>query len=108
MQDTQSVSDLSIRGRVDLTALHITKEVVQHVIATLSVVVSCMVSEITSLVNRVIHGTVRTGLLRGVIATVSIVVGGSIVGWGTWVHLAGMIIVAGGRSCKILQVSNHC
>ena len=104
----QTLSNLGVGTRVDLTALRITEEIIQSLESTLSVVIRSMLTKITSMGNRIVDRTVRRWLLRGIVAVVSVVVGSAILGSRTRVHLRRMIVVAIGGSCKILQVSNHC
>jgi hypothetical protein len=98
-----------IRGWINATALGISKEVVQGIIAALSVVISCVLTKIASVADRIIDRTVRARLLRGVVTLVCIVMRVAVIwtGTGTGVHLSRMIIIASGGSCKILQVSDY-
>lgn len=106
LQSHQSLSDLSIRGRVDLTTFRITEEVVQSIVAALSIVIRSMLAEITAMAHWVIDWTIGGRLLWRVITVVVCMVGIAIIRRS--VHLSGMIVIARGGSCKILQVSNYC
>ena len=108
LQSHQSLSDLSIRRRVNLTALCITEEVVQGIVTALSVVVRGMLAEITAMAHRVIDWTIRGWLLRCVIAVVTGVVRIAIISRRARVHLGAMAIIVRASSCKVLQVSNYC
>lgn len=104
----QSLSDLGVGARIDLAALCITKEIIQSLETTFSVIIGGMLTEISSMTDGIVDRAVRRRLLRGIVAVVCLVVGSAVLRSRARVHLRGMIIVTIGGSCKILQVSNHC
>jgi hypothetical protein len=104
----QSLSNLSIRTRIDLAALRIPEEVIQSVVSAFSVVICGMMTDITSMADGIVGRVVRRRLLKGIIADVSLVMRRGILGSRARVHLRRMIVVTIGGSCKIMQVSNHC
>ena len=108
LQSHQSLSNLSIGGRINLTTLYITEEVVQGIITTPPIVIRGMLAEIATVAHWVIDWTVRGWLLRGVVAVVAGVVRVSIISRRTRVHLGAMAVIVRSGSCKVLQVSHYC
>ena len=105
LKSHQTLSNLGVRGGIDLTTLGITEEVIQDVVATLSVVECGVLANISTMavVDRAIGG----GMLRSVVWGL-VGVGVSIWTWRrTWVHGSAMIVVTLVRSCEVLQVSDY-
>lgn len=102
----QALANLGIGSWVDLSALGVAKELVQGIVISLSVVVGCMLADVTSMADWIVNWTVGSWLLGSVVAIMGGVV--AVTGGRAGVHLGTvMIIVASGGSCKVLQVSNH-
>ena len=108
LQSHQSLTNLSIRCWVYLTALGITKEVIQGVQAALSGIVRRMLVQVTGVADRIIDWAIGRWLLWSIVAVVSVMRWVTIISLRSRMHLSPMIIVACCSSCKILQVSNHC
>jgi hypothetical protein len=106
LEESEAVSNLGVRCRVDLSALCIAKEVVQRVIA-LPIVVVRALPKIIAIVDRIVDRAVRVGLLRGIIAIGGMGMRISITSRWARMHLARVIVIARSSSCKVLQVSNH-
>lgn len=89
-----------------MTALGITKELVQGIVVSLSVVVGGMLANVTSVADGIVDWTVGSWLLRSVIAIVSGVVT-AVVGCGAGMHLGTMmgVVVTSGGSFTTLPVS---
>jgi hypothetical protein len=90
LESHQALANLSIGGWIDLTALGITKEIVQSIISALSVVECCVLSNISPVT--VVYRAVGRSLLRSIVTGV-VRVRMAVSGSGTWVHGSGMIIV---------------
>lgn len=103
----QSLSNLSIRSWINIASLGITKELVQCIVASLSIIIGSMLSKVSPMADRVIDWSVGWLLLRSIVSIVSIVVGASIVGSRAWVDLSVVVVITSTVSCKILQVSNY-
>ena len=88
-----------------MSALGVTEEVVQGLVAALSAIVGSVVSQVTAVADIVVDGAVRRGLLGSVVSVVAWVLGVAILRL-TGMHLGTMIIVTSCGSCKVLQVSN--
>jgi hypothetical protein len=102
----QALANLGIGSWVDLSALGVDKELVQGIVISLSVVVGCMLADVTSMADWIVNWTVGSWLLGCVVAIMGGVV--AVTGGRAGMHLGTvMIIVASGGSCKVLQVSNH-
>lgn len=95
----QALANLGIGSRVDLTALGVTEKLVQGIVISLSVVISCMLADVTSVADGIVNWTVGSGLLRSIIA----IVGGVVAVTGrAGMHLGTMvIIVASGGSIDV-------
>jgi hypothetical protein len=100
----QALTNLGVRSRVDLTTLGITKELVQGIVISLSVVVGCMLADVTSMADWIVNWTVGSWLLRSVVAVMGGVV--AVTGGRAGMHLGTMmIIVTSGGSFTTLPVS---
>jgi hypothetical protein len=75
-----------------LTTLDITKEIIQGIVATLSVVISCMLTYVTAMADWVVYWAVRLRLLRSVVSVVGRVVC-AVACLRTGVHLGAMVII---------------
>jgi hypothetical protein len=79
LQSHQSLADLSIRRGINLSALGITEKLIQGIEVALSVIIGSMLTNISSVADRIINGTVRSWLLRSVVRIVSGVVRSSVI-----------------------------
>lgn len=109
LEGNQSLANLSIGSWVDLTALSISKEVVQGVIAPSSIKKSRVVlaGDITTVGGIVDWASIRRSLLvvTGVVSWVRMSIW---CGSGTWVHGSSvLIIVARLRSCLSVSQRSH-
>jgi hypothetical protein len=93
----QTLSNLCVGVRIDLTTLRITKEVIQSIESTLSVVICRVLTEISAVTNRIVDRTVRLLRLRGVISIMSLMMM-CVLRCRAVVHLGRMVIIAIGRS----------
>lgn len=97
-----------IRGWVDLSALGIAKEVIQGIEGPLSVI-GAVLANISPMADRVVDGTISTGLLRSVVGRMGRV--GRVVTVArcrAGMHLGSMMVIVTSGTCKMLQVSNYC
>jgi hypothetical protein len=101
LQSHQSLVNLVVGSRVDLSALGIAKKVIQSIITALSAVECSVLAEIAGVLHWIVDGTVGRWLLRSIVSIVAILLRVAIV-WLTGVHLGAMIVVACCSSCKIL------
>lgn len=103
----QSLADLMVRSRIDLTTLGIPEELVQGVVISLAGIIGGMLANISSVTDGVVNRSVRRRLLRGIVAIVCRMVWVVVRRSRGRVHLSTVIIIRSG-SCKMMQISDHC
>lgn len=79
LQSHQSLADLSVRRGINLSALGITKELIQGIVVALSGVIGSVLTNVSSVADGVVNGTVRSWLLRSVVRIVGGVVRSSVI-----------------------------
>ena len=102
LQSHQPLADLGIRGRVNLSALGITEEVVQRIVSTLSIVVAGDIVHVTAVADRVIDRAIGRSWLRSVVAVMCMVMMSTVAARLARVHWSSMVIVSRRWSCKML------
>lgn len=97
------MNDLLVGFRIDVTALGITEEVVESLVATIAVVIGSMLTNIRCMILIVYTGIGTLSLLRSVVAVVG---GVSVMGLGvscsSIVHMSIGVIVGTGTGCMIV------
>jgi hypothetical protein len=104
LESHQALANLSVGGRIDLTALCITEEVVQGIVSTPPVVEGSVLASVSPVA--VVYRAVGGSLLWRVVAVV-VRVRMAVCSRGAWVHGSGMIVITRVSSCEMLQVSNY-
>lgn len=92
LQLHQALSNLSVRGGINLAAFGISKELVQGIVIALSVVIGGMLTNVSSVRDWIVHWTVGACLLGSVIAVVGGMVWLAILN-GTGMHLGAVVII---------------